>query len=313
MYSRQVLNDLSDMSIKQINDNFAGIFLKLSGNIDTLDLRDGAVKGDKIADQTITGNKILEGTLTLDNMVSDFVKGLDLLENTVFASYAESTDGTISIIQQNANALKLQVNNLSDGHDGLVGNFSDLTITVDGISTNVGNIQSSLNKAWTSINQNASSITLQSNRITETNSTVSRLSVSVNGISSDVASINRDLDSAWSSISQNSNNISVKVGKNDIISSINMSSERITIDSNRIDLRGVTTLYNTRGDSYIRFGSSSYGDFRAYANGYDFFEVYNNAPGVELRCDGRSFIRSDSNGKAYFPNGIDADVTAVFG
>ena len=53
MLKRQVIHDFSPMTLKQVNDNFAGIFLKLGGNIDTLDLRDKAVTGDKVKDNTI--------------------------------------------------------------------------------------------------------------------------------------------------------------------------------------------------------------------------------------------------------------------
>ena len=58
MYTRQRLVDLSDFSIKQINDNFSAIFLKLSGNIDTIDLKDNSITTPKIVDGAITADKI---------------------------------------------------------------------------------------------------------------------------------------------------------------------------------------------------------------------------------------------------------------
>lgn len=133
MYSRQKLTDLSPMAIKQINDNFSGIFLKLSGNIDTLDIRNGAVTGNKVAEHTLTGSHLIDGTLTVDNFEGDFVVGLDLLKNPTFVSLAGTVDGNKTLIQQNDSAIKLQANRI----DGLNDSFSDLVVDVDGINARV--------------------------------------------------------------------------------------------------------------------------------------------------------------------------------
>lgn len=58
-FLRQIIRDLtSPMTIKNLNDNFSYIWLKVFGNIDTGDILDGAVTGDKIAYNTVTAKNI---------------------------------------------------------------------------------------------------------------------------------------------------------------------------------------------------------------------------------------------------------------
>ena len=86
-----------------------GIFLKLGGNIDYMDMRDGAIITDKIRDGAVTGDKILEGTLSIIHVDDEFVSGIDLLENPTFLSLSNTVDvheGELSnhttAIQQNS-------------------------------------------------------------------------------------------------------------------------------------------------------------------------------------------------------------------
>ncbi|HSH34790.1 hypothetical protein, partial [Schnuerera sp.] len=138
MYTRQRLVDLSDFSIKQINDNFSAIFLKLSGNIDTIDLKDGSITTAKIVDGAITADKIISNSINIGHLDSEFIENFPLLENPVFISYAEDlsiVDNHVkqhaTLIQQNADTIALQATAI----DGLGTDLSALIIRADEIAS----------------------------------------------------------------------------------------------------------------------------------------------------------------------------------
>lgn len=248
MYKRQVLVDQSPMSIKQVNDNFSALFLKLSGNIDTMDLRPNSVTGDKIAPKVITGEHILDGTLTIANLESDFVSGLDLLENAVFTSLTNDVKGNASLIQQNAEQITLQASNFK-------GEIARLDVKADNISSTVSSVQGDVN-------------TMQGN-ISRIDQKADSISSTVSSVKSDVMSVERDV----SRIDQKADSIEISVGKKvdirdmddgtygeEMISSINLSRSSIQIKAKYLELDGITTLYDPddKGNHLRIIGSNMY-------------------------------------------------------
>ena len=70
------------------------------------------------------------------------------------------------------------------------------------------------------------------------------VSESYSAINSDLSDINKRLYSAESNIIQNADNIALKVEKNGVISAINQSSEKITIQANKVNIDGAVELIN---------------------------------------------------------------------
>lgn len=61
-------------------------------------------------------------------------------------------------------------------------------------------------------------------------------------VSKKFVDVNGTMTEMGSAITQNAEQISLKVSKNDVISSINQTAEKITIDANKINMKGVTTF-----------------------------------------------------------------------
>ena len=258
MYTRQRLVDFSDISVKQINDNFSAIFLKLSGNIDTIDLRNGAITTDKVKDGAITADKIAVGAIEIGHLDDGFLEGLDLLENPIFTSYAEQlaiVDGHVqqnaTLIQQNAEQINLQAININ----GLNSDIASLTLRADGIETNVSSIDANLAGLSTTVSQNHSSINQRADSIESSVTSVSRY----------VSNLSGTVSTHSSKITQLSTSISSKVSYTDyngveIASLINQDARRISISAEAIDLTGITTIYSDDASAYTTMGNR-YGDF----------------------------------------------------
>lgn len=158
MYTRQRIVDYSDFSIKQINDNFSAIFLKLSGNIDTIDLKDGSITTEKIQDNAVTAEKIVAGSINVGHLNSDFVLNFPLLDNPTFISYSESVDGKLNnqatLIQQNSEQISLHSTKIN----GINTNISNLTVRADKIESNVSSIENNVSTHSSQITQLSNSI-----------------------------------------------------------------------------------------------------------------------------------------------------------
>ena len=270
MYSRQTLRDFSDLSIKQINDNFMAIFLKLSGNISSLDLGPNAVDNVNIIDGAVTGDKILKGSVVIDNLEDGFVGKLDLLENPVFTSLASDVDGNSTLIQQNTNQITLQAGKIQGNTDefarldikadGISANVSKVDKRVDGLSSSVGKLEISNNKI---IGQVSSLETVTGNM----RSSISSLEIQSDRIVSSVESLNRDVgdmdEHFKSEIRQLDGEISSKVGYYDsevgewMVSAINQTPGRVTIDAENIDLYGITSVYGSGGTTELQMSGSA--------------------------------------------------------
>lgn len=270
MYSRQTLRDLSDLSIKQINDNFMAIFLKLSGNINSMDLGPDAVDTVNIIDGAVTGDKVLKGSIVIDNLEDGFVGKLDLLENPVFTSLASDVNGNSTLIQQNTNQITLQASKINGNTEEL----ARLDIKSDKISASV----SSVDKRVDSTNARVSLLEVSDKQIkaqvtsletttTGMKSSIASLEIKSNSITSTVETLSRDVDDMdryyKSEIKQLDSEISSKVGYYDrdigewMVSEINQTPGRVTISADNIDLYGITSVYGSGGRTELQMSGSA--------------------------------------------------------
>jgi hypothetical protein len=107
----------------------------------------------------------------------------------------------------------------------------------------------------TSIEQDAKSIKLIGTKVNDVDGTLTTVQQEVNAQAGSISSLVQQVTSQGSSISSltvsvgNINStVSSKVGKNEIISSINQSAEAVTINANKINLNGVVTFSMLNSD-----------------------------------------------------------------
>lgn len=213
----------------------------MSGNyLEDLTVTDAKIKNlhaDKITAGYISADRIEAKSITINKLNDDVAKGLNLLENTVFASFASDTNSTL-------------------GSHG------------------------------TAIQQNASQISLQATSITNLGQDIARVDVKANNINLVVGRIEGNVDDLdydmyhrYGKISIMEGEIDLRVARGDVISAINMSPERISIDANKIDLTGVTTIYSSRNSRYYtQMNGSSLiivVDSEELSIGYDGFAGWN--------------------------------------
>lgn len=193
MYTRQRLVDHSDFSIKQINDNFSALFLKISGNIDTIDLKNNAITTPKIKNEAVTAEKIVAGCINIGHLDSDFINNFPLLDNPTFISYSESVDNNFvqqaTLIQQNNEQISLHATKI----DGINTDVSSLSVRADRIESSVYSIESDISSHSSQITQLSNSI---SSKVSYTdyngreiasliNQEASRITISANAIDLD--------------------------------------------------------------------------------------------------------------------------------
>lgn len=82
------------------------------------------------------------------------------------------------------------------------------------------------------------------NVLTVTSGRITKVEVGVDELNSTMTETVNGLTTAQSQILQNTNNINLKVSKNDVINQINVSTEGVSINANKIALEGYTTINN---------------------------------------------------------------------
>lgn len=83
IFLRRDVNGTSPMDMKHMNDNFKYIWLKVFGNINTGDMLNGAVTGEKIAYDTITAKNIKAGTITAEEIKANSITANEIDTSTL--------------------------------------------------------------------------------------------------------------------------------------------------------------------------------------------------------------------------------------
>lgn len=217
------------------NGDFSGNSLE---NDTVTDKKIKNLNAEKITTGFLDADRIKAGSISIGKVDDGFVPGLNLLENPVFSSYAS------------------QVN------------------TIDGKVTNQATL----------IQQNSQQISLQAISITNLGTDIARIDVKADninlvvggydgrgGLVGNVGNLDYDMYDRYGKISLMDNEIDLRVKEGDVISSINMSPERIEIQANRVDLTGVTSIYSPDRTSKLEIHGASL-DF--IGNGIEYLSIY---------------------------------------
>ena len=228
-----------------------------AGTIDANIINVINLKAENITAGYISADRIKAGSITIGKLNDDVAKGLNLLENTVFASFASDTNSTLgsygTAIQQNAQEISLQATSITNlGQD-----IARVDVKADNISLVVGGYDGK------------------------------------SGLVGDVGDLDYDMYNRYGKISLMEDEIDLRVKDGDVIAAINLSPERITIDAERIDLRGVTSIY---GDDNSEARFEGYGDFTIYNGNNTIFRIYNNVGGISISSYRNYFLSVDSHG-----------------
>ncbi|HHX60610.1 MAG TPA: hypothetical protein GX707_07845 [Epulopiscium sp.] len=233
-----------------------------AGTIDANIINVKNLKAENITTGYLNADRIKVGSISIGKVDEGFVPGLNLIDNPVFSSYASqvtANKGSIitqaTLIQQNASEISLQAISIS----GINTEIASIKVQSDNISLVVGGYDGS------------------------------------GGLVGDVDGLDYDMYNRYGKISVMDTAIDLRVKEGDIISSINLSPERISINADRIDLRGVTSIYGGR-NSQATF--DSYGDFYITHNNSTVFEIYNGVDYMDISSFNGTFLRiSESMGR----------------
>ena len=175
---------------------------------------------------------------------------------SVFSGVYNKVGDNFSTITQTANSISTSVNaakstlystimqtatKVFSGVYNKVGdNFSTITQTANSISTSVNAAKSTL---YTTIMQTATSVfSGVYNKVGDNFSTITQTANDIN------ASVSSAKSALYSAINVTSTQISLKVGKGEVISSINQTSESITISASKINLSGYVKATDITAD-----------------------------------------------------------------
>ena len=172
--------------------------------------RDGeTVDWSRVSEIIVDGEGIHQRVVKTQGDLTVAESRIDMNEQAItleVSARQTADDGIKSTITQTASSIRLEISNSKSTI------FSTIMQTATNIYTQVGNAKSD---TYSKIEQTASSIR------TEVNSSKSTI---------------------WSSITQTSTAISLKVGKGEVISSINQTAEEIKIQAQKINLSGYVTV-----------------------------------------------------------------------
>lgn len=217
-----------------------------------------------------TMEQILDTLLKYRKELNYLLMNLDLDNMPAIGGIIGDIDGDFSSIMQTIDAIDLRVGNAE-------GDLASLTLTAQGLQTqvsdNAGNISTLTQTAQgiqTQVSNNAGDIStltqtaqgLQT-QVSDNAGNISTLTQTAQGIQSQVSSHDTLLGTHTSQISQLGNEVSsivsfTDVDGNDIASLINQTATTITIAASKIDLTGVTTIYDA---------DPLYAGFKVQANG----------------------------------------------
>ena len=180
------------------------------------------------------------------NAKSETYSTIEVTASNIRTEISAAKSDTFSTIEQTASTIRSEVNSSKSTI------FSTIMQTATNIYTQVGNAKSD---TYSAIEQTASSIRTEVNTANSTifstiMQTATNIYTQVGNAKSDTYSkieqtassirseVNTAKSSIYSSIMQTSTEISLKVGKGEVISSINQTAESITINASKINLSG---------------------------------------------------------------------------
>lgn len=206
--------------------------------------------------ETSLGDKVSTSTFNeLSQTVDENTSSISSLSTTVQSKADSSTvttlSNTVNTVQQTANTNSSHISSLTT----TLGTNADGTTKTGDVMHKVSDVTQDLNGFKTTVGQTYQTKDAMSNYSTTTQMNTA-ISQSASGILSTVSATyatQNDLDdvedrvsTAESTIDQHAESIELKVSKNGVISSINQSSESITINANRVNIAGAAIFTSGR-------------------------------------------------------------------
>lgn len=126
----------------------------------------------------------------------------------------------------------------------LTSKLSEINQTIDSITSTVSNMQTTINEKadGTTVTEISTQMAEMKQDLSGFKTTVSKTYATQESLNGAMNAAMSRITSAESSITQNADNIALKVNKDGVISAINQSAEKITIDASKIDLSGYVTF-----------------------------------------------------------------------
>ena len=172
-------------------------------------------------------NKIELEVTDRRNADGELAARITITASEIRSEVENEVSGLNSTISQTASQIRSEVKNTVSGV------YSTITQTASQIRSEVHNISSGI---YSAIDQTASQIR------TEVNNAVSGLSSSITQTASQIRSeVNNSVSGLQSQITQNAGNIELKVSKDGVIGSINVSPENVVIKAAKVNLEGYVT------------------------------------------------------------------------
>lgn len=182
------------------------------------------------SDLTTKYNTLLGSYEQLDSKVAEYKLSVDGLSATI-SSVQTDLDTNYSTTSQMNAAIKASTNSISS-------EVSSLRTTLQNNYSTTTSMNSAINQSANGIKQTVAATYTTKN---EFSSTTSRLNTLISQVEDDItlqassiSNLNGSLESLSAQVSLNSNNISLKVNRDDIITEINASPERLVLKSNRL-------------------------------------------------------------------------------
>lgn len=224
-----------------------------------------------------------------DNLIEDRISTVKTQINdteTSIKKYVNDNDNSLKkyVADNYTNSEDLN-NKMSDVKKYVETNYSTRTQTNELISDKVGSVIKEIGQSEKNtkkyIEENYSTREQTTTAIT---SEVSAVRNEVNTVKSDTKKAQSKADSAYSKAEQTANGLSTKVSKNDVISSINQSAEKVKIDAKNIDLTGDVDIVGS-------FKTSSYGRRVEIKGSSVYFYDYSDVIGSIVMSSGKVTIQ----------------------
>lgn len=198
--------------------------------------------------QTLSNLKDYDPTTTVNKLLAPIKKDLNGLETIV----SNNKQDVQSQILQNTNAITRLVTSTSDNKntitkiqesvDGVKTTVADVAKKQDGIDTKIVDVEHSINGVQSTVSNMQTSVDSATNTVNTLSSKVTQTEKSITSV---VSQLNGDPSkSEFTAITQLNNALGLKVGKGDLISSINASPDSIKIKSSLIKIDGTTQIGN---------------------------------------------------------------------
>lgn len=261
---------------KDAQGNFTFTLFDATGKgvlLDSSGIHENAVPDGLIVDSMVADNANIAGKkLDIESVIESINEdGSTLLKSSkiIIDTTGQSLDVAFKTVETKTSELEKTITSQGESISVIEGQIkqkiweSDITTALKDTETKISTLSDKYNTVSETLNSHTQEIAdihtsveekADKGTVSAIESRVTTFEQNLNGFKLSVANTyatqdslnktNSNLASAVSSITQLADSIKLKVEKNGVISAINQSSEKITIDANRVDINGVVEFIN---------------------------------------------------------------------